>query len=136
MPRRRFHRLTFAAAGLYNVLWGLWSAVDPQWLFRFAGMPPLNQPAIFACLAMVVGLYGILYLEVARRPERGWLIAAVGLAGKLLGPAGLAVLIANGTWPARTIALCLTNDLIWWVPFTIYLRDAWPAFRRDLREPA
>jgi hypothetical protein len=134
MPRRRFHRLVFLVAGVYNVLWGLWSAVDPQWLFRFAGMPPLNHPAIFACLAMVVGLYGILYLEVARRPERGWLLAAVGLAGKLLGPAGLAVLIANGTWPARTIVLCLTNDLIWWVPFTLYLRDAWPAFRRDLRE--
>jgi hypothetical protein len=133
MPRRRFHRLVFLAAGVYNVLWGLWSAADPQWLFRFAGLPRLNHPAVFACLAMVVGLYGILYLEVARRPERGWLIAAVGLAGKLLGPAGLAVLIANGTWPPRTIVLCLTNDLIWWVPFALYLRDAWPAFRRDLR---
>jgi hypothetical protein len=20
----------------------------------------------------------------------------------------------------------LTNDLIWWVPFALYLRDAWP----------
>jgi hypothetical protein len=131
VPRRKWHCLVFAVAGLYNIAWGLWSAADPQWLFRFAGMAPLNQPAIFACLGMVVGLYGVLYLEVARRPERGWLIAAVGLAGKVLGPAGLAFLIARGEWPASAIVLCLTNDLVWWVPFGLYLRDAFPQFRRE-----
>lgn len=133
MTRRRWHRGVFVAAGLYNIVWGLWSAADPQWLFRFAGMELLNHPAIFACLAMVVGLYGVLYFEVARCPERGWLLAAVGLAGKILGPIGLGLLIANGTWPASTIVLCLTNDLIWWLPFGCYLWDAHPYFLRELR---
>jgi hypothetical protein len=133
ISRRRFHRCVFAAAGVYNIGWGLWSALDPQWLFRFAGMPLANHPAIFACLAMVVGLYGILYLDVARAPERGWLIAAVGLTGKVLGPIGLAQLIWSGAWPAKTLVLCLTNDFIWWAPFAIYLVDAWPAYRRDFR---
>ena len=77
---------------------------------------------------MVIGLYGILYLEVARVPERGWLLAAVGLVGKVLGPIGLARLIWVGTWPASTFVLSATNDLIWWVPFSLYLYDAWPAF--------
>src|SRR5207253_6586980 len=96
IARRKFHRAVFRAAGAYNIAWGLYSALDPQWLFRFAGMPRQNYPEIFACLGMVVGLYGILYLEVARLPERGWLIAAVGLAGKVLGPIGLIMLIARG----------------------------------------
>lgn len=126
LPRRRFHRAVFTAAGLYNLGWGAYSALDPQWLFRFAGMPPANYPQIFACLGMVVGLYGILYLEVARAPERGWLLAAVGLTGKVLGPIGLAHLIWTGAWPKATIVLCLTNDLLWWVPFGLYLADAWP----------
>ena len=134
LPRRRWHRAVFALAGAYNVGWGLYSVADPQWLFRFAGMAPLNQPAIFACLAMVVGLYGVIYLEVARRPEQGWLLAAVGLAGKVLGPIGLAGLIWRGEWPPRSAVLCLTNDIIWWIPFALYLRDAWPFFRRSLRE--
>jgi len=56
--RRQFHRIAFLAAGLYNIGWGIWSSLDPQWLFRFSGLPPLNHPSIFACLAMVVGLYG------------------------------------------------------------------------------
>lgn len=128
IARRKFHRLVFGAAGIYNIAWGAYSVYDPQWLFRFSGMPPLNHPQIFACLGMVVGLYGIIYFEVARVPESGWLLAAVGLLGKLLGPIGLAWLIWKGTWPASTIVLCATNDVIWWIPFTIYLCDSWPAF--------
>lgn len=124
IARRRFHRTVFLAAGLYNLGWGVYSILDPQWLFRFAGMPLSNYPQIFACLGMVVGLYGILYLDVAVAPERGWLVAAVGLTGKVLGPLGLGHLIWSGTWPAATLVLCLSNDLIWWIPFGLYLRDA------------
>src|SRR5258706_764851 len=107
--RRKFHRLVFLAAGIYNIAWGIYAVYDPQWLFRFAGMPPLNHPQIFACLGIVVGLYGILYLEIARVPKRGWPPAAVGLAGKILGPLGLALLIWNGTLPKATIVLWLSQ---------------------------
>ena len=131
IARRKFHRAVFVAAGLYNLGWGVFSALDPQWLFRFANMPLQNTPEIFACLGMVVGLYGILYLEVARVPERGWLLAAVGLLGKVLGPIGWLNLFWSGQWPLGTLALCATNDLIWWGPFVLYLYDAWPARRSD-----
>jgi hypothetical protein len=124
MRRRRFYRVVFAAAGLYNIAWGLWSVVDPQWFFRLAGMPLSNYPAVFACLGMVVGLYGVLYLDVARAPERGWLIAAVGLTGKVLGPVGMFALIQAGEWPPSALWLCVTNDVVWWIPFALYLKDA------------
>ncbi len=134
VPRRRWHRRVFLVAGIYNLAWGLYAAIDPQWLFRFASMPLSNYPEIFSCLGMVVGLYGILYLEVARVPERGWLLAFVGFVGKILGPIGLVILLCQGTWPPGTLILCLTNDFVWWVPFALYLRDAWPCFRGSLIE--
>src|SRR4051812_43024330 len=99
IPRRRLHRAVFALAGVYNLAWGAYAALDPGWLFRFAGMRPALYPEIFACLGMVVGLYGFVYLEIARVPERGWPLAAVGLAGKVLGPLGLAQLLVTGRWP-------------------------------------
>jgi len=133
MRRRRLHRTILAAAGVWNLAFGLDAALDPQWLFRFAGMPPLNCPEVFVCLGMVVGLYGLLYLEAARVPERGWLIAAVGLLGKVLGPLGMAWLIATHTWPLRAAVLCLGNDLVWWLPFGLYLRDGWPVFAASAR---
>jgi hypothetical protein len=125
--RWKFHRAVFLVAGLYNLGWGVFSVVDPQWLFRFAGMPLQNYPEIFACLGMVIGLYGILYLEVARVPQHGWLLAAIGLLGKVLGPIGWFNLVWSGQWPIKTLVLCVTNDLIWWVPFGLYLYDACPA---------
>jgi len=131
--RRKIHRVVFLIAGIYNIAWGIYSAANPQWLFRFTGMPLENHPEVFACLAMVIGLYGILYLEVARVPERGWLLAAVGLAGKILGPIGMARLILSGQYPVSAGILCVTNDLVWWIPFAIYLYDSWPQFKRDMR---
>jgi len=85
-----------------------------------------NTPEVFQTLAMVVGLYGLLYLEVARVPERGFAIAAVGLVGKVLGPIAWTVLYLSGRWPLGSGVIVLTNDLIWWIPFAAYLRDAWP----------
>ena len=49
IPRRSFHRATFLLAGIYNIGWGLFSALNPQWLFRLTGMPESNRPEIFAC---------------------------------------------------------------------------------------
>ena len=127
IARRKFHRTVFIVAGIYNLGWGAFSALDPQWLFRFAGMPLPNYPEIFACLGMVVGLYGVLYLEIARVPEQGWLLAAVGLLGKTLGPIGWLILVLRGRWPVASVIMCVTNDLIWWIPFWLYLYDARPS---------
>jgi hypothetical protein len=129
--RRPFYQGVFGLAGIYNMVWGLYAVVDPQWLFQFAGMPLALYPELFACLGVVIGLYGVLYLYVACFPERGWLIAAVGMAGKILGPIGAVFLIWQGKWTAKAFLLCIPNDLIWWIPFGLYLFDAWKSFFKD-----
>ncbi len=68
-PHRRRHRIVFAAAGAYNIAWGLLTVSYPQWLFDLAGMQPANYPQIFATLGMVIGLYGILYLAMPSTPS-------------------------------------------------------------------
>jgi hypothetical protein len=132
MRRRKLHRATFCTAAIYNVVWGLYSGLDPQWVFRFADLPPMQHPVVFATVGMVIGLYGVVYAEIARRPERGFMLALVGLVGKILGPIGLAFMIATGQWPPKAVFVILTNDLIWWIPFSLYLVDSWPFYRDDL----
>jgi len=129
LPRRRTYQRVFLAAGAYNICWGVFTVANPQWLFRLAGMPDDTHPQVFACLGMVIGLYGLVYLETARRPETGWPYIAVGLLGKVIGPVGLAYLVLTGAWPLATVVLVVTNDLVWWVPFGLYLREAWPSYR-------
>lgn len=133
IPRRRLHRTTFVAAAIYNVAWGLLTAVYPQWLFELSSMDPMRYPEVFACVGMVVGLYGLVYAEVARRPERGFALAAVGLIGKVLGPIGIVTLWLRGEWPTASLIVILGNDLVWWIPFGLYLKDCWPHYERDLR---
>jgi len=133
LRNRRRHQRVFVLAGMYNVAWGVLAVTHPQWLWQVAGMPVANYPQIFATLGMVIGLYGVVYFEIARRPEDGFVLAAVGLLGKVLGPIGLGYLIVSGQWPPATVVICLTNDLIWWVPFSRYLKDAWPRFAASLR---
>jgi len=59
-------------------------------------------------------------------------LRSIKTSGKLLGLAGLLYLILSGTWPLATVVLVLTNDVIWWGLFVLYLRDSWPAFRREI----
>jgi hypothetical protein len=66
---------------------------------------------------------------VTRRPEHGFLPAAVGLLGKVLGPIGMLHLVVIGAWPLAAVVSCVTHDLVWWVPFGLYLRDAWRRWR-------
>ena len=117
----QFFKWVFIFAGIYNILWGLYSSINPQWLFEFAGMKPINYPEIFQVLAMVVGVYGGLYIYAGMTLKRGYPIIAIGLLGKVLGPIGFAYLVIIGAWPFKTIILILTNDLLWWSPFAIYL---------------
>ncbi|HEV7644520.1 MAG TPA: hypothetical protein VGO50_11300 [Pyrinomonadaceae bacterium] len=132
MKRRKFHQTVFVLAGIYSICWGLFTALWPEWLFQFAGMPPMNYPEIYACVGMIVGLYGLVYLEVARRPERGFLLAAIGLIGKILGPIGAATMVIQGKWTPAALVLNVGNDFIWLIPFVIYLVDSWPYYRKDI----
>lgn len=134
MRRKKLHQITFILAGIYNICWGLWVSIDPNWLFRFAKMELPNYPEIFVCVGMVVGLYGVVYLEIARRPERGFILALVGFVGKILGPMGIFYYIYLSKWTFNSLIMNLTNDFIWLIPFAIYLYDSWEYYRKDLIE--
>lgn len=117
----RFFRFSFVLAGLYNFAFALWTALWPQSFFALFGLAPINHPAIWQCLGMVIGVYGAGYLWAAFRPDRAKPIIALGLAGKVLGPIGWVAVVAAGDWPVRTGWLILFNDLIWWIPFSLFL---------------
>lgn len=133
LRRRPLHRVVFILAGTYNLVWGAVTTIDPEWIFRLTKMPAPTYPGFIACLGMVIGVYGILYLEVARSPKAGWLLAFVGFLGKVLGPIGMIYLVTTDQWPTSALWICVTNDFIWWIPFGLYLWDAWPYYRDDLQ---
>src|SRR5207249_9006198 len=48
---------------------------------------------------------------------------AIGLLGKVLGPCGWALAVRSGELPPRTFTLILLNDIVWWLPFALFLLE-------------
>jgi len=126
-PRWMSAALRLAAA--YNILWGAVVGLLPGPTLDLLGMDGADagQRNLWACIGMIVGVYGVGYAVAAQNPLRHWPITLVGLLGKVLGPIGFAVGYWRGDVPGALGWTILTNDLIWWVPFALILRAAWRA---------
>lgn len=120
---RRVYRLTFTAAAAYNIVFGLWASLRPHAFFTMFDLEPVSYPAIWSCLGMVVGLYGVGYGYAALRLDRAFPFLAIGLAGKVLGPIGWVISVRSGELPFRTFPLIVFDDLIWWLPFAMFLLE-------------
>ncbi|MGE0757582.1 MAG: SRPBCC family protein [Pirellulaceae bacterium] len=112
------------AAGIYNLAWGALAIAWPHLLFDLTGAERINYPEIWQCVGMIVGVYGIGYLIAASDSRTHWPIVLVGLLGKVFGPIGFLVALMRGTFPPLFGLTIVTNDLLWWIPFAMILRDA------------
>lgn len=115
------------AAGVYNIVWGAAMVLAPNRTLKMLGVsPPSTElwPQLWACIGMIVGVYGLGYCIAARDPARHWPIVLVGLLGKVFGPIGFVDAAMRGQLPWSMGVTILTNDLLWWIPFAIILWHA------------
>src|SRR5437588_2636366 len=117
------YRPWFYAAAAYNLIWGALNILFPRWFFHFVGMP-LEYSPLWQVTAMIVMVYAPAYWWTARRPERWPQFIVIGLLGKILGPIGFVYAAATRQLPLTFGLTILTNDLIWWPAFFLYLREA------------
>jgi small multidrug resistance pump len=115
-----------AIAGVYNILWGAIVILLPQQTLALLDLPDQSPVTLnfWACIGMIVGVYGVGYLAAARDPLRHWPIVLVGFLGKIFGPIGLIKPWNDGTLPSEFWLTIIFNDLIWWVPFALILLAA------------
>jgi peroxiredoxin len=124
-------RNVLLAAGVYNVLWGAFAVLFPAAIFDWLGMPQPNYPQFWQCIGMIVGVYGLGYVIAAFDPARHWPIVLVGFLGKVFGPLGMVQALWKGQLPWGFALNCVTNDLIWWVPFALILKHAWEVYQKE-----
>lgn len=116
--------VTLLAAAAYNIAWGAWVVIFPGAFFDLMGIARPLYPGIWQCVGMIVGVYGVGYAVAAFSPLRHWPIVLVGLLGKVFGPIGSVISVSGGEFPPTMFWMILTNDLIWWIPFFLILRQA------------
>jgi hypothetical protein len=119
----RFRPWLYGAA-VYNVVWGTVTVLFPDLFFRVVGLPLPNYPSLWQVTGMFVQVYGLGYWWAARRPERHAHVVLLGLIGKILGPIGFVGSVATGSLPLAFGWTLLTNDLVWWPSFLLYLAAA------------
>lgn len=124
VPTRAWLGTVLRIAALYNLAWGAWQILAPYTFFAVMGMEPVNYVMVWQGLGMVIGLYGLAYYWASFNYIRHWPIVAIGLMGKVFGPIGFVYNIALGTAPFSFGYTLLTNDLVWWIPFSMMLMDA------------
>lgn len=115
------YRPWFYAAALYNLLWGVLTALFPFWLFDLVGMPRPNYAPLWQVVGMFVLVYAPAYWWAARYPYRHRHLIVIGLLGKVLGPLGFVGSVALGQLPLAFGLTILTNDLVWWPAFFAFL---------------
>jgi hypothetical protein len=121
-PYKRY-RPWFYAAAVYNLVWGTLIVLFPRAFFDVLGMQPINYLPLWQVVGMFVLVYAPGYFWAARYPERHYHLILIGLLGKLFGPLGFVWSAATGSLPLVFGLTLLTNDLIWWPMFMLYLRD-------------
>lgn len=119
----RRYRGWFYAAAVYNLVWGSVNVLFPEWVFQRIGMPPPDYLPLWQVVGMFVLVYAPAYWWAGRYPERPPHLILIGLAGKMLGPIGFVWAVGRGQLPLAFGWIILTNDLIWWPPFMLYMRD-------------
>lgn len=117
------YRYWFFAAAAYNLAWGALMVLFPTGFFLLVGMPEPNYLALWQVVGMFVLVYAPAYWWAGRYPERHAHLILIGALGKLLGPIGFGWSVATGALPPQFGWTILTNDLIWWPAFFLYLRD-------------
>ena len=112
----------FYAAAVYNLVWGLANIFFPRLFFDLVGITPPEPLAIWQVVGMFVMVFAPGYWWAARFPEKYPHMIVIGLLGKIFGPVGFAWSVTQEKIPLVIGVTLLTNDLIWWPSFFLYLR--------------
>lgn len=117
------YKLWFYAAALYNFVWGTVNILFPTLLWDTLGLDQPSYLPLWQVVGMFVLVYAPAYYWAGRHPDKYGHFILIGLLGKLFGPIGFVYSALTGQFPLLFGVTIITNDLIWWIPFSLYLRE-------------
>ena len=110
-------RLVLRVAAVWNVWAGLVMLVFYHEASRVLGMPKPNPIMPFQLAGLCVGLFGVGYWLVARRPLENRNLLWLGFWSKLLGTILCGYHVARGSLPLSFVPLVLLADVVYLPPF-------------------
>ena len=119
-------RIVLVAAGVYHILFALWTNFWPFHGFDLLGLSRPNHPMLWRTLGLISGGLGLAFLIAAKDPVHNWLVVLFGLVKSAAAVVVVGFAISSGKLPPAAFLLLFFDDLVWIVPFTCIL---WAAIR-------
>ena len=109
-------------AGCYNLLVGLNLLLFYHELFKTLGLAKPNPIMFVQLVGLLVGLFGVGYLMVARHPLENRNLLWLGLWSKALGCCLSFYHVAIGNLPTLYVPIVVFSDLVYLPPFYLIAR--------------
>jgi len=122
VPLRPWMRFLLYFAGIYNLLAGLNMVVFYHEALRFLEIPKPQILLFLQLVGILVALFGVGYLMVARNPVENRNVLLLGFLSKLLGSVLGIGYVALGKLPITFLVLLFFADMIYLPPFFVILR--------------
>ncbi len=114
---RPWMQITLLAAGIYNLIWGVVTILNPQRIFENLHLALPNYMIMWQGIALVEILFGLGYLLASKQPFKHWIIVLLGFILKLTIGISFIYLLMVNRLPANLFTHILANDLVWLLPF-------------------
>jgi small multidrug resistance pump len=124
IPNLARYKPWFYAAAIYNFVWGALNILFPRFFFDLIQVPPPNYLPLWQVVGMFVLVYALGYYWAGRDPVKFRHYILLGLLGKIFGPLGFIWSASTGQLPLAFGLTLLTNDVIWWPAFGLFLHEA------------
>jgi small multidrug resistance pump len=109
-------------AGCYNLLVGVNLVVFYHEVFKTLALPKPELMLFVQLVGVLVGLFGVGYLMVARHPLENRNLLLLGFLSKAIGSVLGVGYVALGKVPPTFLILLLFSDIVYLPPFVIILR--------------
>jgi len=112
-------------AGIYHIFWGVSVVFFPCFWFDLGSLSHPNYTQLWQILGLYEIVFGFGFLMAASNPLRHWRVVFLGFITKFCVTAGFFYYYLKGEEPAVVFNMILSNHILWLIPFSIILYNAY-----------
>ena len=117
------YRIIFILAACYNLTFGIWICVSPESLFGLANTDVPLSEGWSKILGVMIAGFSPIYVYAAIRIKQARTVIMLGLLSKIAPTFIVLFCIYYAGWSFELFKLIFFNDIIWWMPFYLFLRN-------------
>ena len=118
-------KATLLISGIYGILWGLSVVIFPNFWFSLSGLELPKYLQLWQAYGLFTACLGLGYVIAYSNPLRHWPLVLIGLITKIIIPFAATYYYFFGNLTGEAFRMSFINDVLWWIPFSLILYNAY-----------